>query len=109
MSALLRVAAEGGLLKHMLGKKERRVYIDNVYSRMHYVWTKLILIGCAILVSGKLFLGDVITCIANEEIRDFVKQYCYIHSTFTRGRFLKGNLIYEPGIKNLLIRLTGIV
>lgn len=97
MSSFLKMAAGDGLLKRVIGRKGRRVYIDNVYFRMHYVWTLTILVSSATLITSKIHIGDPITCIGNEEIMDFAKQYCYIHSTFTLGRLDKGNWVYEPG------------
>lgn len=89
----------------------RRIYIDNVFFRMHYVWTVILLVAFALLVTSKMYIGDPINCMASQDLKDIVKQYCYIHSTFTRGRFEKGQWVYEPGelhfykIKNLKLRI----
>ncbi len=85
-------------LKSILVFNRRRIYIDNVFFRIHYVFTVFLLVASSILVTSKMFIGDPINCIANKDLKDYVKQYCYIHSTFTRGRFDKGSWIYEPGM-----------
>jgi hypothetical protein len=85
-------------LKSILVYNRRRIYIDNVYFRLHSVWSVIILLAFALLVTSKIYVGDPINCMAGQEVKDIVKQYCFIHSTYTKGKFdKKGGWIYEPG------------
>ncbi|XP_021947052.1 innexin inx2 isoform X1 [Folsomia candida] len=87
-------------LKSILVYNRRRIYIDNVFFRMHYVWSTIFLVTCAIMVTSKIYVGEPINCMASPDVKDIVKQYCFIHSTFTRGKFdKKGGWTYEPAVK----------
>jgi len=63
-------------LKSILVYNRRRIYIDNVYFRLHYVWTVIILLAFAILVTSKIYVGDPINCMSSGDVKDIVKQYC---------------------------------
>lgn len=86
-------------LRNVIVYNRRRIRIDNAFFRMHYVSTCILLIACTALVATKMYMGSPINCITNKELKDVVNEYCYIHSTFTRGRFDKGMWVYEPGKK----------
>lgn len=85
-------------VQSLLVYNRRRIYIDNVGSRMHYVFTCILLIASALLVTSKIFMGEPINCIADPNHQEMINQYCYIHSTFTRARLDKDAVIYEPGM-----------
>lgn len=91
-------------LKNILIYNRRRIYIDNVYFRIHYIWTVLILIAFTVLITSKIYIGEPINCLATKELQDIVKQFCFIHATFTRGKLERGNWAYESG-KDLYHRL----
>lgn len=57
----------------------------------------MILLAFAIIITSKLYIGDPIDCLASPDVKQIANQYCFIHSTFTRGKLEKGRWVYEPG------------
>jgi len=85
-------------LRNVLVFNRRRILIDNLYFRMHYAWTVIVLLSCALIVTSKVYIGEPINCMGSGDVKDIIKQYCFIHSTYTTGKFdKKGGWTYEPG------------
>lgn len=84
-------------LRNVIIYNRQRIRIDSGLFRVHYVSTCLVLMSCSVLIATKMYLGAPINCIADKELKDVVNEYCYIHSTFTRGRYERGSWAYEPG------------
>ncbi|KYM86057.1 Innexin inx2 [Atta colombica] len=76
-------------IKCLLQKESVRV--DNVVFRLHSRITVLLLLVCTILVTAKQYIGEPISCMTDASIdKDPVNAYCWIYSTFTVSRHLKG-------------------
>ncbi|XP_014615814.1 PREDICTED: innexin inx2-like [Polistes canadensis] len=86
--------------------REDRIHIDNVAFRLHSRVTVLVFLVCATLVTAKQFIGEPISCISDHSIdRTTLNAYCWIYSTFTVARHLKGipgRTVASPGIGNTL-------
>ncbi|KAI4499985.1 hypothetical protein M0802_004855 [Mischocyttarus mexicanus] len=84
--------------------KEDKIRIDNVAFRLHSRITVLLFLVCATLVTAKQFIGEPISCISDRSIdRTTLNAYCWIYSTFTVARHLKGipgRTVASPGIGN---------
>ncbi|KAH0947419.1 hypothetical protein HN011_011201 [Eciton burchellii] len=71
--------------------QEEPVRIDNVVFRLYSRVTVLLLLVCTILVTAKQYIGEPISCMTDASIdKDPVNAYCWIYSTFTVSRHLKG-------------------
>ncbi|KAF7994638.1 hypothetical protein HCN44_004110 [Aphidius gifuensis] len=67
------------------------VTIDNIVFRLHCRMTVIILTTFSILITAKQFVGDPISCIADGTIdKESIDAYCWIYSTFTIARHLRG-------------------
>ncbi|XP_035734852.1 innexin inx2-like [Vespa mandarinia] len=84
--------------------QEERIRIDNVVFRLHSRATVLLFLVCATLVTAKQFIGEPISCISDHSIdRTTLNAYCWIYSTYTVARHLKGipgRTVASPGIGN---------
>ncbi|XP_012283610.1 innexin inx2-like [Orussus abietinus] len=82
------------------------VRIDNVVFKLHCRVTVLLLTVCAILVTAKQYFGEPISCMADESIaKEPINAYCWIYSTFTVSRHLKGipgRSVASPGVGQAL-------
>ncbi|KAL6442013.1 hypothetical protein ACFW04_002388 [Cataglyphis niger] len=72
--------------------QEESVRVDNVVFRLHSRFTVLLLLVCTILVTAKQYIGEPISCMTDGSLadKDPVNAYCWIYSTFTVSRHLKG-------------------
>ncbi|RLU23891.1 hypothetical protein DMN91_004099 [Ooceraea biroi] len=71
--------------------QEESVRVDNVVFRLHSRVTVLLLLVCTVLVTAKQYIGEPISCMTDASIdKDPVNAYCWIYSTFTVSRHLKG-------------------
>ncbi|XP_043283162.1 innexin inx2-like [Venturia canescens] len=78
------------------------VRVDNIVFRLHSRVTVILLSICAILVTAKQYFGEPITCIPDASIdKEPVNAYCWIYSTFTVSRHLRGvpgKNVASPGV-----------
>ncbi len=86
-----------GPLRNIIVYNRRKIYIDNVVFRIHYTWTVMVLVAFSILVTSKLYIGDPINCMSSPDIKSIADEYCFIHSTYTRGVVEQGRWAYRPG------------
>ncbi|XP_020292151.1 innexin inx2-like isoform X2 [Pseudomyrmex gracilis] len=71
--------------------RQEPVHVDNVVFRLHSRVTVLLLLVCTILVTAKQYIGEPISCMTDSSIdKEPVNAYCWIYSTFTVIRHLKG-------------------
>ncbi|XP_015111877.1 innexin inx2-like [Diachasma alloeum] len=78
------------------------VIIDNIVFRLHSRVTVVILVTCSIIISAKQYVGEPISCITDASIdKEPVNAYCWIYSTFTVSRHLRGipgRNVASPGV-----------
>ena len=77
---------------------------DSAVFRLHYKVTFCICLASSLLVTGREYFGDAITCIppGEEYMQKIVDTYCWIHSTFTvPGGIGKriGSEVAHPGVE----------
>jgi hypothetical protein len=85
-------------LKDLVAVNQKKVYISNIIFQLHYRVTVIILVLFSILVTSKQYLGDPIDCISSADVKSIAERYCWIHSTFTKGRKNnEGKWAYEAG------------
>jgi hypothetical protein len=85
-------------LKDLVHVDDTRVSIANVVFLLHSKVTVILLVGLSILVTSRQYLGDPIDCISSNDIKNIADKYCWVHSTFTRGRLdQEGRWGYEAG------------
>ncbi|KAK0168514.1 hypothetical protein PV327_002305 [Microctonus hyperodae] len=82
------------------------VQIDNIVFRLHSRATVLILLICSILITAKQYIGEPISCITDSSIdKEPMNAYCWIYSTFTVSRHLRGTPgrdVASPGVGQAL-------
>ncbi|XP_011498557.1 PREDICTED: innexin inx2-like [Ceratosolen solmsi marchali] len=81
--------------------------IDNLVFRLHSRLTVLLLSVCAILVTAKQLVGEPISCVTDSDgfESEPVNAYCWIYSTFTVKRHLRGipgREVAAPGVGQAL-------
>lgn len=84
--------------------KTSQTNIDSEVFKLHYKVTFIILMAASLLVTGREYFGDAITCIppGEEYMQKIVDTYCWIHATFTLpGSFGKktGSEVAHPGVE----------
>ncbi|XP_045122627.1 innexin inx2-like [Portunus trituberculatus] len=75
--------------------------IDSPVSKLHHIFTTLILLCFCLLLSASHFIGDPIHCTFNEHPlmkQEVIDTYCWQHATFTLPRHYKGAAQVHPGI-----------
>ena len=90
-------------LKDLVSVNQNKVYISNFVFQLHYKVTVIILSVFSVLVTSKQYLGDPIDCISSSDVKNIAERYCWIHSTFTKGRKNdEGKWAYEAGNEKLI-------
>ena len=89
-------------LKNVL--RADKTKIDNEVFRLHYKVTFLILVTASLLVTGREYFGDSISCIppGEEYMQKIVDTYCWIHATFTLPDAIGkrvGSEVAHPGVE----------
>jgi hypothetical protein len=85
-------------LRDLMKVDYRHVSTTNPVFLIHSKLTVIILVGLSILVTSRQYLGDPIDCISSPDVKNIADKYCWIHSTFTRGRLDEdGKWGYEAG------------
>ncbi|XP_031633764.1 innexin inx2-like [Contarinia nasturtii] len=83
--------------------KPDRVCIDGWIFRLHCKTTFIILISFSFIVSSSQYFGDPINCINDDISSSAMDSYCWIHSTYTISRHIKGESgrhFAYPGVMN---------
>ncbi|XP_068084338.1 innexin inx2 [Anabrus simplex] len=83
--------------------KLERICTDNNVFRLHYKATVIMLVVSSLLVTSKQYFGDPIDCIVKKDSipSRAIDTYCWVHSTFTVVRHLKGKVgqeVAHPGV-----------
>jgi len=85
-------------LKDLVHVDPNTVRTTNIVFIVNSKLTVIALTALSILVTSRQYLGDPIDCLSSPDIKSIADKYCWIHSTFTRGKvdgFGKWN--YEAG------------
>lgn len=82
--------------------KSNSVSIDNGIFKLHYKFTAIILISCGTFLSVKQFVGNPISCIANDAVPEvMLNDFCWVNPTFTLPRKVHlriGKELVAPGV-----------
>lgn len=103
---MVKLGFVGDLLKplqHYI--KFPKIWIDNSVFRLHCKATAfMIFVSCTVVSVGQFF-GDPIDCIVDTIPQGVMDTYCWIHSTFTLPKHVKGEIGWEvahPGVAPVL-------
>jgi len=86
-------------LQHYI--KFPKIWIDNAVFRLHCKASAFMIFVCCTVVSIGQFFGDPIDCIVERIPEGVMDTYCWIHSTFTLPKHVKGDIGWEvphPGV-----------
>lgn len=88
--------------------KYKQINTDNNVFRLHYKFTVILLLLFSFLVTSKQYFGDPIDCDTGGQEKYIMDTYCWIHSTFTIKRHLRGKFKFRLGfivaLNNFVIR-----
>ncbi|XP_022182075.1 innexin inx2-like [Myzus persicae] len=77
------------------------VCIDNNIFRLHYKVTVIVLVIFSLIVTTRQYVGDPIDCLVNGVPTHIMDSFCWIHSTFTVDKKVRGRIgkdIVQPGV-----------
>ena len=85
-------------VRDLITLNPRRIKNTNFVFQLHCKASVVLLIGFSILVTSRQYIGDPIDCISSPDVKNIADRYCWIHSSFNRGRKnYEGKWSYEAG------------